>query len=431
MITSPRIVITGLGAICGSGLTAEAILEAIFAGKSSIAPIRQWDAQKWPVSAAAEIHGVSDSTLVADRKLHKFLSRTDLLGLYAVGSAVDRSGVTTSREKMDPGSIARFNDRSGVFVGSGGGAYQNNYDFLPVLTEAKGNVRAFGREVVSLVNPMWLLTHLPNNVLCYTGIRHGFKGTNACITNQCAGGALAIAEAAAAIGSGEADRAIAAGHDCPIEPESVLHYHRLGLLSSESLRPFDRDRSGTVFGEGAASVVLEKEDDARARGAKILGEFIGSGCTTEATGILAVRPDGDGVSRAIEMALENAAIPPCKVGFIVAHGNGTRASDASEAAAIRRVFGDDGPPVTAFKWAVGHTIAAAGALDFVMALTALRQDLVPGIGSLNSLDPELAPLPVSRTAQKPRGDIAMVICRGFGGMNVVLLVRAAASQTVE
>jgi 3-oxoacyl-[acyl-carrier-protein] synthase-1 len=124
------------------------------------------------------------------------------------------------------------------------------------------------------------------------------------------------------------------------------------------------------------------------------------------------------------MALADAGIEPGAVGLVVAHGNGTRMSDASEARGLRRVFGNALPPITAFKWAFGHLIAASGLLDLVLALQALREGIVPGIPTLNTLDPELAPLPVSREPQSPRGDIALVLCRGFGGMNVALLARA-------
>ena len=424
MESSPRIVITGLGAVCGAGLTVEAIWNAVRSGKSAVAPITRWDSRHWPIQRAAELKGVSDTTLVADRKYHKFLSRTDLLGLYATDVALQQSGLIPHREAMDSASATLFNDRSGVFVGSGGCVYSNSYDFFPALTAAGGDLPAFGREFESCVNPMWLLTRLPNNVLCYTGIRYAFKGTNACITNQCVSGALAITEAAMAIRAGEADRAVAAGHDAPIEPETLLYYHQAGLLAPDALRSFDRSRTGTVFGEGAAALMLEKEADARARQARVYGEVLGSGCTTEATGILAVRPDGDGLSRAIELALAEAELAPDQVGLVVAHGNGTLASDASEAMAIRRVFSESPPPVTAFKWAIGHTIAASGALDVVLALTALEQGVVPGIATLECLDPELAPFPVSRAPQRPRSDIALVLSRGFGGMNVALVVRA-------
>jgi 3-oxoacyl-[acyl-carrier-protein] synthase-1 len=375
---------------------------------------------------------VGAHTLVADKKLHKFLSRTDLFGLYAAQTAIQQSGVLAYREKLDALTATRFNERTGIFVGSGGGNYSSNYDFFPLMSQAGGDLQTFGRELDSSVNPMWLLTHLPNNVLCYIGIQHGFKGTNACVTNQCVGGVQALAEGAAAISMGEAERAIAAGHDAPIEPETVLHYQRLGLLAEEDLlRPFDRGRAGTVFGEGAAAVVLETAEGAEARQAPILGEFLGTGCVSEGTGILDVRPDGDGVKRAIELALADAGIAREQVGLIVAHGNGTPASDASEAVAIRRIFGERPPPVTAFKWAFGHLIAGSGILDVVMALTALRNRVVPGIATLRSLDPALAPLSVSSTSQPLSGNIAVVVSRGFGGMNIALVVRADAEKPIQ
>jgi 3-oxoacyl-[acyl-carrier-protein] synthase-1 len=291
------------------------------------------------------------------------------------------------------------------------------------MTAAGDDLQKFGRDLNETVNPMWLLRILPNNVVCHVGIRHNFKGTNACITNQCVGGAMAAAEAAAAIRSGEADRALAVGHDNPFEPETLLHYHRLGLMSADTLRPFDAHRSGTVFGEGAAALLLERRADAERRQAAIIGEFLGSGCTTEGTGVTDVRADGDGLSRSIRTALDAAGVSAEAVGMIVAHGNGTAASDASEAGAIRRVFGDRVPPVTGFKWAFGHLIAASAPIDLVLALTALKEGVVPGIATLNSLDPNLPPLPVSRTPQEPTTDVALVLCRGFGGMNAALLVR--------
>jgi 3-oxoacyl-[acyl-carrier-protein] synthase I len=424
-MSSPRIVITGFGAVCGGGLTVDAIWDSILNGRSAVGPISQWDAARWPAGLSAEVRNVDNRTLVEDRKLHKIISRTDLFGLYAAGQAVQHSGIVIHRETLDAGAVPQFNDRSGVFAGSGGVGYRSNYDFFPLLTAANGDVQTFGRELSANVNPMWLLKNLPNNVLCHVGIRHGFKGTNACITNQCAGGIMAVVEAAEAIRNGEADRAIAIGHDAPLEPETVLNYYHLGLLATDALRPFDNARAGTVFGEGAGAVMLETETDAKARQAEILGEFLGSGCTNEATGITDVRPDGEGISRAIELALADAGLSASEVGMIVAHGNGTRASDASEAHGIRRVFGGKLPPVTGFKWAIGHLISASGMVDLILALRALREKTVPGIATLNTLDPSLAPFSVSAKPQQPRSDVALVICRGFGGMNVAQLLRAA------
>ena len=425
MNTSHRIAITGSGAVCGAGLTVEKIWGAVVDGRSAIVPFTQWDAERWPVKIAAGVNGVSDRELVEDRKLHKSISRTDLFGIYAGGEAIKTSGIPAHRETLDCATVALFNDRSGLVVGSGGGTYRSNYEYFPLMTEAGGDMRKFGAELGANVNPMWLLKNLPNNVLCHVGIRHMFKGTNACITNQCAGGVLAVAEAAESLRTDEADRIAAIGHDTLIEPESVLGYHNLGLLSADVLRPFDRNRSGTIFGEGGAAVMLEKYDEAVARRATILGEFLGHGCVTEATGIVDLLPDGDGPARAIALALADAGIAAAEVGMIFAHGNGTSGSDASEAKAILRAFDGNPPPVTATKWAVGHLIGASGILDVVLALEALRHGIVPGIPTLNAIDPAFPALPVSREHQVPRSDVALVICRGFGGMNVALLVRAA------
>jgi 3-oxoacyl-[acyl-carrier-protein] synthase-1 len=421
------VLITGLGAVCGAGLNLDALWDAIQNGRSGIRPMAQWDANKWPVRVAAEV-AADNRTLVADRKLHKILSRTDMFGLYAADAAIQQSGLLTHREKLDAAATTVFNDRTGVYSGAGGGNYRSNYEYFPLMTTARGELQTFGQELSSSVNPMWLLKNLPNNVLCHVGIRHGFKGTNGCVTNQCVGGVMALAEAAAAVGAGEADRVIAVGHDTPFEPETVLHYHRLGLLSEDTLRPFDARRSGTIFGEGAGCVVIESAEQAETRGAVVLGEFLGSGCVSEATGILDVRPDGDGVKRTIEFALKEAGISPRDVGMIVAHGNGTRASDASEAHGIRSVFDSNVPPVTGFKWALGHSIAASGMLDLALALMALRANVVPGISTLDAVDSEIAPFPVSREPQKPRSNIALIICRGFGGMNVAVLVRGMESR---
>lgn len=424
MSKSPSIVITGSGAVCGAGITLDEIWSAISGGKSAVKEISSFDASRWPVRVAAEVTGVDNRTLVEDRKLHKMISQTDMFGLYAAKMAIEQSGLLPHRESLAPEVATKFNDRSGVFAGSGGGNYSSNYDFFPVLATVEGDLKKFGNEFSQVVNPMWLLRHLPNNVLCHVGIRHGFKGTNACVTNQCAGGVMALAEAAAAVRAGEADRAVAVGHDTPLEPETFYNFNILGLLANEAPRPFDRDRSGTVFGEGAAAVVFEKKDDAQARQATALGEFLGSGCVTEGMGVLEVRTDGDGLSRAIELALKDAGIASTEVGMVVAHGNGTRNSDLSEARALKRTFGANVPPVTSFKWAYGHLIAASGVIDLVLALRALREGVVPGIATLQTPDPDVLPFPVSAQPQTPRSDIALILCRGFGAMNIALLIRA-------
>ena len=419
-----RVVITGTGAVCAAGADPADILASVLSGQTSMRPIEQWDTTTWPTHIAGEIPNFNARAMVEDRKLHKLIRRTDLVGLYAAGRAIDESGIVAHRDALDDAARAIYSDRSGVIVGSGGGNFENQYDYFPLMTEAEEDLVAFGRELSNTVNPMWLLRTLPNNVLGHIGIRYGLKGTNACITNHSVGGLLAAIEANAALRAGEADRVVAVGHETPIEPQMVLYYHDVGLLAAEALRPFDARRDGSQFGEGAGALVLETEDSARARGAQVLGEVLGGGYATEGEGLLAIRADGDGPERAIRQALDDAGLRPADVGMVVAHANGTRASDSSEAAALLRVFGNEMPPVTGFKWAFGHLIAAAGIVETVVGLAALRANVVPGIAALRELDPDCEGLAVSASHQVPRGPVALVLCRGFAGTNAALLVRS-------
>ena len=425
MSARARILITGSGAVCGTGKTPEALFEAARDGRSAIAPIQQWDVTGWPVQNAAEIADFNARELVPDRKLHKFIRRTDMLGIFAGTQAIERASIVPYRDALPADAAAAFNDRTGIYVGSGGGAYNTQYEYFPLMTESGGDMVRFGEELGNVVNPMWLLRTLPNNVLCHVGINHNLKGANACITNHSCGGTLAVIEAMEALRTDEADRAVAVGHDTLVEPQMVLYYNECGLLAGDTIRPFDADRSGSLFGEGAGALVLETEESAHARGATVIGEVLGGGHAGEATGLVAIRDDGDGLARAIGDALHDAKIGPADIGMIVAHGNGTPQSDASEAAALRKVFGASMPPVTAFKWSIGHLIAAAGLIEAVMALEALKANVVPGIATLRTLDPDCAGVPVSSAAQTPRNKTALILCRGFAGTDAALVVRAA------
>jgi len=422
----PRIVITGTGAICGGGRSPEEALAGIVAGRSSIRPIAQWDTRGWPVGIAAEVPDYNPGALTGDRKVLKFIQRTDVFGLYAADRAIAQAGWAAWRENLDEGAAARFADSTGVFVSSGGGTFANQYDYLPLIAAGGGSLAHFGRELSATVNPMWLLRALPNNVLGHVGIRHGLKGPNACITNHSVGSLLALSEAAEALRAGECRRAVAIAHDAEIEPQSLLYYGQAGLLSREALRPFDRRHDGSVMGEGAAAIVLETEAAARERGAAVLGEFLGAGSGSDGLGLLPIRDDGDGLVRAIEGALASSGIAPGEVGTIVAHGNGTPNSDASEARALATVFGADMPPVTAFKWAFGHLLAASGLVEAAVAIAAQRSGVVPGIATLDERDPACGPLNVAREHRAPRSNVALLLSRGFGGTNVACLLRAPA-----
>jgi 3-oxoacyl-[acyl-carrier-protein] synthase-1 len=424
MADAADIVITGAGALCAAGKRPAEIWNTIGSGRSALSPIQQWDSTQWPRRIAGEITDLDPVALLRDRKIQKLIRRSDVFGLYAADQAIDASGLGAHRDTLDEAAAAEFSDRTGVYVGSGGGSYSSQYDYFPLLTSAAGDLKAFGRDLGDTVNPMWLLRTLPNNVLCHVGIRHGLKGSNACITNHSISGMLAIIEAMQAVQQDEADRAVAVGHDAPIEPQAVLYFSELGLLARDTIRSFDAHRDGSLFGEGAAALVVETRAMAQQRGAPIFGELLGSGCANDSQGLLAIDDEGEALADAIRMALENARLHPTDVGMIVAHANGTRQSDASEAAALLRVFRREPPPVTGFKWAFGHLIAASGIIETVAALSALQARIVPGIPTLRELDPACAGLTVSASPSTPRSDVALVISRGFGGTDAALLVRA-------
>jgi len=429
----PQVLITGASAVTAAGPTAGAAWESVLAGRSGIGPIRQWDASGWPCGIAGEIPDFDPRALVPDRKLHKLLSRMDLLGLKAVHDAVAEAGLLVYREVLTEEQRGLFNERTALVVASGGANYRNQYDYFPLLTRSQGDMKVFGAELLSCVSPMWLLRTLPNNVLCYAGVQTGFKGPNANFTSHSASGALAILEAARMIRCGEADRAVVVGYDAPVEPQAVLFYSGLGILSAASLRPFDARRDGSILGEGAAALVLETPESARRRGARPRGMILGGAVASEGEGLLPLRDDGDGVLRALQGALASSGLEPRDVHLVTAHGNGTPRSDASEGRAILRCFGTGSrgtPSVTAFKWAIGHLLAASGMVEAVLTLKALGEGVAPGIAPLERLDPELAGLGAAREHHPLEGGPArtgLVICRGFGGLAGAVVLRAIGS----
>ena len=414
------VVITGFGCLTASGADTEATWNALLAGESGIQEAATWDSAEWPYRLAAEIKDYKPRELVADRKLLKFITRQDVIGLNAASQAVAHSGIIEHRDGLsDP---TTFNDRTGVFVGSPATKYRFQNDYLAPLADAGGDAREFGVCAMDDVHPMWLLRTLPNNVLAYVGIQYGFKGANANITAHGISGSQAIAEARRYLRDGAIDRAIVVGYDSASELEALPYYASVGLLSSRGLRPFDQSRDGTVLGEGAGALVLERRDIAEGRGAKIYGEVLGSSVVAEAEGVLSVREDGDGVGRAIRQALKDSGTSPGEVGMISAHGNGGRTSDASEARAFAEVFGTSAIPVAAFKWSLGHTIAASGVIESILTLHCLATGRVPGIPTLEEPSPDCAGVMVSRAVQKPRSSVGIVVSRAFAGLNSCIVL---------
>ncbi len=415
-----NVVITGYGCLTASGADAAATWNAVLAGESGIREVESWDSSEWPYRLAAEIKNYRPRDLVADRKLLKFITRQDVIGLNAVTQAVAHSELIEHRDGLaDP---TMFNDRTGVFVGSPATKYRYQHDFLPSLAAAGGDSREFGARTMDDVHPMWLLRTLPNNVLAYAGIQYGFKGANANVTAHGISGSQAIAEACRYIGDGAIDRAIVVGYDSASELEALPYYASVGLLSTRGLKPYDRNRDGTVLGEGAGALVLESRESAEDRGATIYGKVMGSSVVSEATGVLAVREDGDGVGRAIRVALEESGVSPGQVGMISAHANGTGVSDAGEARAFAGVFGPSVVPVTGFKWSVGHTIAASGVIESILTLRCLAEGRVPGIATLEEVAPDCEGIAVSSIEQKPTSPVGIVVSRAFAGLNSCIVL---------
>jgi 3-oxoacyl-[acyl-carrier-protein] synthase-1 len=419
-----RIVITGSGAICGAGTDPASIVQTLLEGRTTVAPITAWDAEAWPCKVASEVPDYNGGKLLGDRKLLKLVRRSDVFGIYAGGKAIEQAGLPAALAALDETAAADFADQTGCYVGSGGGAFEVNYDYFPLMAETGDSLHKFGQELPNMVNPMWLLRSLPNNVLCHVSIRHQLKGPNGCITNHTTSGMLSVIESAWALREGDAQRVVAISHDAPIEPQTLQYLDRVGLISHHAISPFDAAHDGCLLGEGAASFVLETEASAAARGATVLAEYLGGGDASEGEGIFSIRSDGDGLFRAIEAALLDAGLSAADVGMVVTHGNGTEESDRSEAAALVRAFGDDMPPVTAFKWSYGHSFATSGLLDAVVGLEACRQNVVPGIASLKELATGCTGLNVSAQTRVPRSNIVLILCRGFAGTNAALLLRA-------
>lgn len=409
-----RVVVTGYGCLTATGADAEATWTAVAAGESGIQPVSSWDTTGWKYHLAGEIKDYQPRTLVSDRKLLKVISRQDVLGLNAVDQALEHSGMLEHRDSLEDPTA--FNDRTGVFVGSPGTKYRQQHDYLPSLAVAGDDISVFGSEAMDQVHPMWLLRTLPNNVLAYTGIGHGFKGANENVTAHGISGAQAIAEACRYLRDGAIDRAVVVGYDSVSESEALVYYASMGLLSEKALRPFDRHRDGTILGEGAGAMILEARDHAKERGARIHGEVLGTSVSSEG-GILSVHEGGEGLLEAILAGLEDAGRKPEEIGLIAAHANGSRSSDASEALAIGKVFGASSVPVTGFKWSLGHTVAASGVIEGILTLSSLRERRVPGIASLENLATDCSDLMVSADEQSPRSSLGLLITRGFAGLN--------------
>lgn len=416
-----RVFITGLGAVTACGATAEESWQAVLEGKSGIHPIKQWDLTSWPTRLGGEIKDFQPARMLPDRKLLKVISRQDVMGINAAIQAITQSEMIPYRDNLE--DATSFNENTAIYVGSPGNKYFQQYDFLPLLAKAQGNMQTFAEHLFNEVHPMWLLRILPNNVLAYTGITYGFKGPNHNITNHAVSGMQALIEAYHAIKQGYAERAVVIAYDMGIEPQALYYYEKLGLISEQHLKPFDKEHDGTILGEGAAAFILESEASLAARGAKAYGEILGGGCATEGTNLFSIEEDGKALQNLLAQTLQAADLTAKEIDFVVAHGNGNKKSDETEAMAIQAVFPN--VPVSAFKWAMGHTICASGMIDTVLANYALNQQILPGIANLTSVAKSCLGLNARSEHRSLRSQsCALLINRGFAGMNACIVMKA-------
>ncbi len=417
----PRVFITGLSTLTAAGDTLQATWCALQQGQSAIGPIEQWPLQSWPHRLGGEIKSFKAARMLPDKKLAKVVSRQDVLGINAAMQAIEHSQIIAYRQQLT--DATQFNDETGVYVGSPGNKYCQQYDFLTLLAKTNGALQPFAEQLFSEVHPTWLLRILPNNVLAYTGIHYGFKGANHNIANHAVSGMQAVMEAYHAIISGQIERAVVVAYDTGIEPEALFYYDQLGVVSPDGIKPFDQKHNGTILAEGAAALVLESEQSVQARDALCFAEVLGGGSNSEADGLFTLDNTGQPLQQLIQQTLLQTHVPAAQLQAVVAHGNGNPCSDDSEAQAISQLLAHK-PQVSAFKWAMGHTLAASGLIDVALAAHALHQQYLPTIATLTTPSPQSDSLNLVTTpALLPPDAHALVINRGFGSMNACVVLK--------
>ncbi len=419
-----RVFITGLSAVTAAGNTLAETWDTILSGRSAIDEIKDQDLGNWPNRLGGELKDFKAAKMLPDKKLIKVISRQDAIGINAAVQAIEHSGIIEWRDTVCE-DLSSFNERMGVYVGSPGNKYFQQYDFLPLIAKTGGNLQDFADHLFAEVHPMWLLRILPNNVLAYVGITYGFKGANHNVTNHAVGGMQALIEAAHAIKSGQIERAVVTAYDMGTEPQALFYYDKMGLISPTGLRPFAYDHDGTVLAEGGAAVVLESEQSVLQRNAQCYGEIMAMGTHTEANGLFSIEENGQHLAGLLEKCLAKNALSMDDINVVVAHGNGNPRSDCSEARALAQVFAaNEQAQLTAFKWAMGHTLTASGLLDTVLACQALKARQLPGLPGFTRSASSCEHLNISNQIKPLASNCnTLIINRGFASMNSCMVVR--------
>ena len=405
-----RVVITGLGAVTPVGNDVPTTWEALLNGRSGVERIRRFDPSELKTQFAAEVKDFDAAQYTGRREARK-LDRFTHFALAAACEAVADAGLDWAAE--DPSEI-------GVLVGSAVGG------IISLLEQAALMEQSGPRRVSPFLIPALMMNAAAGQI----AITFGLQGPNLAVATACATGSHAIGEAAAIIRRGDAQVMLAGGSEAGIVPVAIAGFNVMGALSTRNddpqgaCRPFDADRDGFVMGEGAGMMVLESLAHAQARGARIYGELLGYGATADAFHITAPAEDGKGAAMAMQRALEQAGISPTAVDYINAHGTSTRLNDASETAAIKMVFGEHAYrlAVSSTKSMTGHLLGAAGAVEAIFCLLALRDQMLPPTINYETPDPACDLDYVPNVARQAKADVAMSNSFGFGGHNAALVL---------
>jgi 3-oxoacyl-[acyl-carrier-protein] synthase II len=390
-----NIVITGRGVVSSVGIGADDFFDSLLGMRGGItedgiAPCADFDAE----------------TVMTPKEAR----RTDRFTQLAVGAADQAAAEAGLLGGIDP-------RRVGVIVGTGVGG----------LTTLQRECQTWLEEGDRAVSPLFVPMMMPNAAAGQIAMRLGLHGPGFSIASACSTGAHSIGEAARMIARGEADAMVAGGTEAALVGLCIAAFRKMGALSREGVsRPFDSRRDGFVMGEGAGVLVLEREEHARARGAKIFARVAGYGASNDAFHITQPESNGRGAIEAMEAALRDADLSPSDVGYVNAHGTSTAINDRVEAFALRKVLGNDGPPVSSCKGAVGHTLGAAGAIEALACVEALVRGALPPTLGLEDVDPECEADHIAGAPREaPDLKVAMSNSFAFGGQNATLVLQAA------
>lgn len=403
-----RVVVTGMGAICALGSDVNAVWEAAIAGRSGIGPITRFDSEGYETRFAGEVKDFNPADAVG-RKESRRMDRFSQLAIVAAREAVAQSGL----------DIAADPTRVGALIGSGMGGVETFEAGAETLLDGGP------RRISPFFIPMMLANMASGNV----SIDIGAKGPNFAPVSACAASAHAIGEGVSMIRHGLANAMVVGGGEAPVTRLSVAGFGAMGALStrndepSRASRPFDAGRDGFVLAEGAAVLVLEEREHAIARGATILAEVLGYGATDDANHMVQPGPGGEGAARSMVLAMEDAGIVPANVGYINAHGTSTPLNEKLETEAIKRAFAEQAYqiPISSTKSMTGHLLGAAGAVEAVFTIQALRTGILPPTINQETPDPDCDLDYIPNNARQTDISVAMSNSMGFGGHNVSLI----------